>query len=249
MGRPASRIPARKILWQSQSTRLNLKRSLAAVSSIALVVSGALIINGLMPFKVDAAEAKIRLMDPSSFGFEMVIAKDPEPISASKNPIFGVGERCVQDTEFKALLSQGEVLASTDLTTDLEGVKSSSFHEDLIKFESETDATRAINLVRDGFENSECAFRGEYVNSELTGLATAQEEFGSGGSASVTFKNDMNVKSEFLNLDFTFSGNNTYVQRGDYLLVIETGRTLPGADRTASQIKEATSRAIKKMFG
>jgi hypothetical protein len=249
VGRQSSPPSTLNPLLNSLKTPFKQRRILVAFGAAALVVGVVLVLSALTPFKLDAAEAKARLMSTTSFSFEMVLSKESEPISGSANPIFGVGDGCVQDIAFKKLLSQGEVLASTDLTTDLDNAKSSSFHEDLIKFESETDATEAINLVREGYANSECGFSGEYINTELSGLTTAQDEFGAGGSASASFKNDMRVQSAYLNLDFTFSGNNTYVQRGQYLLVIETDRTLPGADRTASQIKEATTQAIKKMFG
>lgn len=242
-------VPKSPSALQAIRSKVDLKKLFIGIGAVAIVWAGGSAIFANLPFSFDPAAAESKLMDENSFNFSMVTAKEPSNISELENPLFSQGEDCEQDKEAHDLFAKGEVLASTDLITDRDSSKSSSFHEDLIEFPTESEAKQMLNLVKEGYSDPDCSFNATYIKVQLSGLSTAQAEFGAGGGDSVTFKKDMRVKSDLLDIDFTFEDQKTYIQKGQYLLVIETSRTTPGADRTAPEMKEATTQSIKKMFG
>ena len=192
---------------------------------IAIAVS-ALLLTGCAPLSLDSSTARDILFSKRDFSIDVNDADKPTSISEAEQPVFNASGDCRPDADLASLIAdQGTLLASSDLSSD---GSDAYINQDVLEFESAEIAGEFIDLVRDGLDDSDCAYNNdsEYstVATQYFGVSTSNEFYSVGSDDSVVWLTDTVFKTtaaSSLNLDLSSDALSTVVRQNNYVLVIK----------------------------
>jgi hypothetical protein len=205
------------------------------MKKVLAIALSSFVLTGCASLTLDSSTAKEILFSKSDFSIDLTEADDPSEISEQEKQIFHASEDCGPDAKIASLIDdEGVVLASSDL------VSSDSFgvyiHQDVLEFENPEIAGEFLDLVRDGLEDSDCAYFSESESisfaTEYSNIQTSSDFYSVNSNDSVVWLTDVRRVSEFLG-DLSSDSLQTVIRQNNYVLVLE-GTVFRASDANVS---------------
>lgn len=193
---------------------------------LAIAVSS-LLLTGCAPLSLDSSTARDILFSKRDFSIDVTQPDEERPITETEQPIFNASKDCRPDSDLGSLIDdEGRLLASSDLISV--GGSDAYIHQDVLEFESSDLAGEFLDLVRDGLDDSDCAYNNDTdlstFKTKYYDVSNSNEFYSVGSDDSIVWLTDSIIKtkgSSSLNIDLSSDSLHTVVRQNNYVLVLK----------------------------
>jgi hypothetical protein len=193
---------------------------------LAIAVSS-LLLTGCAPLSLDSSTARDILFSKRDFSIDVTQPDEERPITETDQPIFNASKDCRPDSDLGSLIDdEGRLLASSDLISV--GGSDAYIHQDVLEFESSDLAGEFLDLVRDGLDDSDCAYNNDTdlstFKTKYYDVSNSNEFYSVGSDDSIVWLTDSIIKtkgSSSLNIDLSSDSLHTVVRQNNYVLVLK----------------------------
>ena len=193
---------------------------------LAIAVSS-LLLTGCAPLSLDSSTARDILFSKRDFSIDVTQPDEERPITETEQPIFNASKDCRPDSDLGSLIDdEGRLLASSDLISV--GGSDAYIHQDVLEFESSDLAGEFLDLVREGLDDSDCAYNNDTdlstFKTKYYDVSNSNEFYSVGSDDSIVWLTDSIIKtkgSSSLNIDLSSDSLHTVVRQNNYVLVLK----------------------------